>query len=334
MSTTKSAGMNVRRSFVRLTALSVVVAMPLLGMAGIASAAPKGSKQWCASHVKAAKKTPACASTTPGGTGGPPPTTEIQVTVDPNPIIETGVSEIHAVVQVEAQVAFANDPVFIYSQQLVNSCGSVEFLENEPPVVPKGNLVLPLGLSVPQGQSATVDLDNDGNATVELDAYDCAPGSSLLEADLVEAPYYTATTTIQANPPNVTTAGLTAFPNPEVEVGDGTTTGSNVYAVFYFEDNPVYAETPVEISSAQLQDRCLGGETWSAGNGGSGDATGGTTTLDNDGNAVFIFEGISCAPGTSTVVGDLMDGTHDTFTTDYTINPPTPTITQPPPPVP
>jgi len=241
--------------------------------------------------------------------------TEIQVTVSPNPVIETGVSEIHAVVQVEAQPAFANDPVFIYSQQLINSCENVEFRVNG------GNK-----LSVEQGESATVDLDNDGNATVELDAYECAPGPSLVEADLVDAPYYTATTTLQALPSNVTAPGLTAFPNPEVEVGDGTLTGSNVYAVFYFEDNPVYAETPVEISSAQLQNRCLGGHHWSAGNEDSIDINGAITTLDNDGNAVFLFEGISCAPGPSTVVGDLIQGTHDTFSTVYTITAPTPTV--------
>jgi hypothetical protein len=313
--------MNVRRSFVRFTALTVVVAMPLLGMAGVATAAPKGSAKWCASHTKAAKKTAACDSGTSsggggGGTaGGTPPTTEIQVTVSPNPIIETGVSELHAIVQVEAQPAFANDDVFIYSQQLLNSCESVTFYQNDGTT-----------LSKYLGSSATVELDNDGNTTVELSATECAPGPSLLEADLVAAPYYTATTTIQANPPNVTNPGLTAFPNPEVEVGDGTLTGSNVYAVFYFEDNPVYAETPVEISSAQLQDRCLGGHTWSAGNGGSGDETEGTTTLDNDGNAVFIFEGISCAPGDSVVVGDLVGGTHDTYDTTFTITAPTPTV--------
>jgi hypothetical protein len=311
-----------------LTALSVVVAMPLLGTSGIASAAPKGSTKWCATHVKAAKKTAACQSTSGGGgaTGGPPPVTEIQVTVSPNPIIETGVSEIHAIVQVEAQVAFAGDPVFIYSQQLINSCQSVEFLVNQPGPVPKIVPPPPPALSVPQGQSATVDLDNDGNATVELDAYECAPGPSLLEAELVAAPYYTATTTIQALPPNVTQAGLTASPNPEVETGDGTLTGSNVYAVFYFEDNPVYAETPVEISSAQLTNRCLGGHDWAAGNDGTGSPTGATTTLDNDGNAVFAFQGISCAPGTSTIVGDLEGGTHDTFWTNFTITAPTPTI--------
>jgi hypothetical protein len=292
--------------------------MPLLGLAGVASAAPVGSAKWCANHPIQAKKTAACSTKTGGGgTGGPPPVTEIQVTVDPNPVIETGVSEIHAIIQVEAQPAFANDPVFIYSQQLINSCapGSVEFYVNEGST-----------LSVAQGSSATVNLDNDGNATVEVSGSECAPGPSLVEADLVNAPYYTATTTLQANPPNVTTPGLTAFPNPEVEVGDGTSTGSNVYAVFYFEDNPVYAETPIEISSAQLQNHCLGGHTWTAGNGGSGNSTGGTTTMDNDGNAVFIFEGISCAPGPSTVVGDLVQGTHDTFSTVFTITAPTPTI--------
>jgi hypothetical protein len=306
---------NVFRSPRRLMALTVVISMPLLGLAGVASAAPKGTAKWCAAHAKAAKKTPACSTTSGGGTGGPPPVTEIQVTVSPNPVIEAGVSEIFANIQVEAQPAFAGDPVFVYSQQLINSCEGVSFFENE------GS-----SPSEDQGDSATVTLDNDGNATLQVYGYDCAPGTSLFEADLVNAPYYTATTTLTALPPNVTTAGLTAYPNPEVEVGDGTTTGSNVYAIFYFEDNPVYAETPVEISSAQLDNRCLGGTLWGAGNDGIGKTFGAETTLDNDGNAVFGFEGISCAPGPSTVVADLVGGTHDTFSTNFTITAPTPTV--------
>jgi len=302
----------------RLIAVAVVVSMPLLGLAGVASAAPKGSAKWCAAHAKSAKKTPACTSTKPGGgggTGGTPPVTEIQVTASPDPLVETGVSEIDSVIQVEAQPAFAGDLVYVSSQQLDNSCEYLYFFENEGTV-----------LSDYLGDSATVTLDNDGNASLYLDGYDCAPGSSLVEADLVAAPYDTATTTLTALPPNVTPAGLTAYPNPEVEVGDGTVTGSNVYAVFYFEDNPVYAETPVEISSAQLQNRCLGGEEFFAGNNGTGGLPGAATTLDNDGNAVVGFVGISCAPGTSTIVGDLVGGTHDTFTTMFTINSPTPTI--------
>ena len=37
--------MNVRRSFVRFTALTVVVAMPLMGMSGIASAKSASAPQ-------------------------------------------------------------------------------------------------------------------------------------------------------------------------------------------------------------------------------------------------------------------------------------------------
>ena len=254
-----------------------------------------------------------------GGTGGAP--ANIYVSVSPNPLIETGQSEIHAIIQVETSPNFAGDPVFIDSQQLVNSCEeeSVLFYSSA-----SGEL------SVPYGGQITVVLDDDGNATVELSATDCAPGSSVIEADLVKAPYYTATTTLVANPPVPTTAGVTGYPNPEVETGD-TTTGPNgpsgnsdVYAVFYVEENPVYAETPVEISSAQLQDRCGLGAHWSAGNGGTGGATGAQTLLDDDGNAVFIFEGTSCAAGDSTVIADVEGGTGDTFVTNYTVSPPAP----------
>ena len=255
--------MNVRRSFVRLTALTVVVAMPLLGMSGIASA--KSAK---ATAAKCAKHPNKCAKGGGGGSGGP--TGPIIVTVAPNPLIETGQSEIHAIVQVETSPAFAGDPVFIYSQQLVNSCeeDSVIFYSSA-----SGEL------SKPSWGSITAILDDDGNATVELSGTDCAPGASVLEADLVKAPYYTATTTIVANPPVPTTAGLTGYPNPEVETGDtnsgpnGPSGNSDVYAVFYVEDSPVYAESPVEISSAQLQNRCGLGATWSAGNDGGGNGT-------------------------------------------------------------
>jgi hypothetical protein len=307
--------MNVRRSFVRFTALTVVVAMPLLGMSSLASAkSVKATAAKCAKH-------PHKCNGGGGGSGGPTP--NIIVTVAPNPLIETGQSEVHAVVQVETSPNFAGDPVFIYSQQLVNSCAedSVIFYSSA-----SGDL------SEPSDGSITAVLDDDGNVTVELSGTDCAPGSSVIEADLVKAPYYTATTTIVANPPVPTTAGLTAYPNPEVETGDtnsgpnGPSGNSDVYAVFYLEDSPVYAEQPVMISSAQLQNRCGEGAKWNAGNGGGGNSTSGWTTLDDDGNAVFIFEGASCAAGDSTVIADVDAGTGDTFTTVYTINPPVPTI--------
>jgi hypothetical protein len=84
--------------------------------------------------------------------------------------------------------------------------------------------------------------------------------------------------------------------------------------VFYVETNPVYAEQPVEINSAQLQDRCGLGFTWTT-------ELGGTTssTLDDDGNAVFVFFGSSCAAGPSEVIADVEAGTHPTYTTTFNI---------------
>jgi hypothetical protein len=319
--------------------------MPLLGMAGVASAKNlRGSAKWCANHPGKANK-PVCANSgaagggsgTSGGTGGAP--VDITVTVDPNPLVETGQSEIHAVIQVETLPSFAGDEVSIGSSQLVASCNSVNFES------------ISTGAVTPNLNNITVVLDDDGNATVVVDALNCAPGTSVIEADLAVAPYLTALTTLTASPPVVTAPGVTGVPNFEVETGD-TTTGlhgpsgnSDVYAVFYVEDNPVYAEQTVEISSAQLEGRCGEGWIWEAtGNVGAtnGNAPGGgasltmgtgvntgapaQTTLDDDGNAVFVFKGISCAAGDSQVIADVLAGTHDTFTFDYTIDPPAPTI--------
>ena len=197
------------------------------------------------------------------------------------------------------------------------------------------------GFSPPSFDEITAVLDDDGNATVDVAGLDCAPGTDVIEADLEQAPYLTALTTLTATPPAVSTPGVTGYPNPEVETGD-TTTGingpsgnSDVYAIFYVEDNPVYAEQDVEIGSAQLEARCGEGWEWISGNFGTdvggpgGMANTGpeaTTTLDDDGNAVFAFKGISCAAGDSEVIADVEAGTHDTFYTTYTITAPEPTI--------
>jgi len=322
--------MNVRHSrLARLVALTVVVSMPLLGMAGVASA--KAGKNYCANHPNSKKaKCLGGGSSSGGGTGGPP--VDITVTVSPNPLVETGQSEIAGVVQVETLPSFAGDLVTISSSQLNASCEAVIYGTGAT------------GAPVTNPDNITVVLDDDGNASVVVYGTNCAPGTSVIEADLDVAPYLTALTTLVASPPTVTTPGVTGYPNDEVETGD-TTTGihgpsgnSDVYAVFYVEDNPVYAEQTVEIGSAQLEARCGEGWLWAAGNpatpGGNdiiegiGANTGPEvhTTLDDDGNAVFVFGGISCAAGDSQVIADVLAGTHDTFTFDYTILPPAPTI--------
>jgi uncharacterized repeat protein (TIGR01451 family) len=225
-------------------------------------------------------------------------------------------SQVHAVIQVETSPAYADDPVNIDSQQLENSClGGITFetLQQGSTRAPRTG-----------HNSITTYLDDDGNVTVIVDGQDCSPGTDLIEADLIEAPYLTATTELVVLPPNVTTPGVTAQPTTEVETGNSPDSGnSDVYTVFYVETDPVYADQPVEISSAQLDNRCGQGWRWEPGVGAPINQASGTinatSTLDNDGNAVFVFKGASCAPGTSTVVADVEAGSHPTYTTTFTV---------------
>jgi hypothetical protein len=315
---------------VRITALTVVISLPLMGMAGIASAAKVKATANCLKHPH--KK--ACAAGGGGGTGGSSGTApNIIVSVAPDPVQEVGTSEIDAIVQVSAQDVFANQTVNISSQQLFLDCLTLNWLSSAggtPSAIIGWHMAGVTG----------VKLDNDGNATVELQGENCAPGPNLVEADLALSPYSTATATLTALPPETTPSPtITAFPNPEVETGDGApgNAESQVYTEFLIEESPVYAEQVVDVTSAQLTNRCETGTTlWSsspgyAGGGGKAIGTDGVTAvLDNDGNAVVTFEGISCAAGDSLVDAELVGGTGDSFITTFTIKPPAPQI---PPPV-
>ncbi len=316
--------MNVRHSrLARLVALTVVGAMPLVGMAGVASAAKVKAAPNCAKHPHKAGCAKGNAGGGPtGGNAGTPP--NIVVSVSPDPVQEVGASEIDVVIQVEALAIFANQTVDISSQQLYLDCQSLSW---------KSSADNTLSQVIGTGAGVTgVILDNDGNATVELQGENCAPGANLIEADLNGAPYTTATATLTATPPGVTKyPTITGSPNPEVETGDtngAPNVESQVYANFLIEENPVYAEQIVDVTSAQLTARCEPGKTlWTStvGVGGGGTPIGNigvTAVLDNDGNADVTFEGISCAAGDSLVDGELVGGTHDTFTTNYVISPP------------
>ncbi|HVC69916.1 MAG TPA: hypothetical protein VNC61_06580 [Acidimicrobiales bacterium] len=112
-----------------------------------------------------------------------------------------------------------------------------------------------------------------------------------------------------------------------METGDTAASGdSNIYAVFSVETDPVYAEQTISISSAQLEARCLRGFVWTNGAGANSTATSVTDIVDDDGNAVFAFMGISCAAGPSVVMAEVGAGVHSTYTGTFTVNPPAPTI--------
>jgi hypothetical protein len=314
----------------RFVVLVVAVALPLIGLSGVASA-KQAKTLHCTTHPHRA----ACKSSAGGsGTGGTNPT--MVVTVSPNPLVETAQSEVFAVVQVETSPAFAGDTVVLDFSQFTASCDQGVKADSDA------------GSLQPGTSPDSAVLDNDGNASFFLIGLLCAPGSSVIDASMLQAPYYTATTTLQVSPPAVTPAGVTGYPNSEVEIGDSSATEpginpptpapqSTVIAVFYVETSPVYAEQTVEIDSAELDASC--GEAWSWEGLNEGTyATGAgpvnsvsnpppaTSVLDDDGNAVFVFAGASCAAGTWDVVADVEAGTHPTYVSTFTVLPPAPTI--------
>jgi hypothetical protein len=311
--------------------------MPLLGLSGVASAAKKGSAGWCAAHPARAKKAAACSGTAGGGGSGSGsgsgagPVMTIQI--DPSPVVETSTSSFAAVIQVETSPTFAGDTVDVESSQLQASCADVG------DVRPRNAQFL----SSPSVLIIPLVLDDDGNATTDILGLDCAPGTDLIDADMAVAPFATVLGTLVLSPPAVTAPGLFGAPTSsgtvttgEVETGDTAASGdSDVYAVFNVETDPVYAEQPVEFSLNELFSRCLldGAWTWFSPNtvNINDPGTGGqiqppiTTTLDDDGNATLIFAGRSCAAGSSEVTADVMAGSHPTYVTSFTIDPPQPT---------
>jgi hypothetical protein len=317
--------MSRRLRSLRIVALIVVVSLPLFGMSGLASAKAKGCH-----------KTHTCKSggggSTGGGTGGAP--APITVQIDPD-LVETYTGGIAATIQVETSPSLAGDAVLISSSQLQASCAKADYYTLQGTTA--ANV-----LSTFKANDIQVILDDDGNATVIFGGLNCAPGSDIVEASLEVAPFYTGLGTLQANAPVVTPAGVFGYPTTsgsvttgEVETGNTATSGdSDVYAVFYVETDPVYAEQTVEISSAQLEASCITGWTWTQFtlNGttvtGTGVNTGplATATLDDDGNAIFAFFGTSCAATTSDVIADVLAGTHPTYPTTFTVDAPQPTI--------
>ena len=116
-------------------------------------------------------------------------------------------SSVATIVEVEFPPVFAGRYVNIKALGLFSRCLM------EPKIVWVGPDEI---LAATEAEELTrVKLDNDGNAfVVLLGGGSCAPGTSLIEASLEEAPYTTYTTTFKVEPPRPT-IGPESEPEPE-----------------------------------------------------------------------------------------------------------------------
>jgi hypothetical protein len=260
---------------------------------------------------------PDAVATTRTSLSAPP---KLLVSVTPNPLTETGAGEVHAVVQVSTSPGLEGDLVMISSPSLDAACtGGVTFTS------------ISAGTTEPlTGDPQAVHLDGEGNATVTVSASRCSAGKALFEADLIGAPYYSATTTLDVLPPEATSRGVSPSPGSEIETGNTDESGEgDIYAVFNVETSAVYAEQSVEIQASQLVDRCGLGSYWLSNQGASstdGTAAGSSSTwtaqLDDTGSATFEFFGASCASGNSIVLASVEAGLHVEYSADFTVKAP------------
>jgi hypothetical protein len=244
------------------------------------------------------------------------------IAAKPQGFVETGLeataSSVAFVVLVECKAVFAEQTVQINTPQLNNACrGTLSWYS----ATATGGTAPGTGA----GESFTVTLDNNGNATaVVWGGPSCAASKDLITADLNTAPFTTTTAHVEIRPPVTTPTGLHAFPAREVE--DSTT--SSVAVIFYAEFPSVYSERTVEFSDAQLFDRCTGGITWVGADEvvlGTGKSV--TTTLDNNGNAfVVALAGPSCASGDTLAQADLIGPPYTTLTTNFHVLSPRVTV--------
>jgi hypothetical protein len=245
------------------------------------------------------------------------PPAVLTVSVAPSPQIEVGtgvgpIAEVAAVVSVSGP-ALAGKKVKVDAPELQAACsGSFSF-----ETLDGGSVASPV-----TGTSLSVDLDGSGNADMIVRGSTCMPGTYEVEAKLVSDPHTKGSTDLDVDPPATSPSGLTLSPNPEVETSD-----DDVYAVFSVEMPPTSAGGTVEIQSPALDSACSGWR-YEPSSGGAVVVNGDTAEapLDNDANAVFVFEGTQCVPGSSLVIATLIEGPYYTYEEALTTTSEAPTI--------
>jgi hypothetical protein len=179
----------------------------------------------------------------------------------------------------------------------------------------------------PNVRGITLRLDADGNATVALRAGpECSAGESLVTAHMEEEPFESFTTSFSVLAPVTTKPGVFALPATQVE--DSSSSGVATIIETEFAGG---SEKFVHIASEELFHRCQAPPhlRWVRMDGekveGVAEVEG--VQLDNDGNAFVIALGdASCAEGSSLIEADLLSKPFTTFTTNFGIEAPRPTI--------
>ncbi|HTY97624.1 MAG TPA: hypothetical protein VMB91_11335 [Solirubrobacteraceae bacterium] len=228
-------------------------------------------------------------------------------------------SSVADIVEVECEEVYAEQSVQISANELYSRCDQSLYWRT------------PYGSGkFGTGPNFKVRLDNDGNATaIVIGGPSCAAGESLIAAHLEVAPYTTVTTAFTVLPPRPTEPSVKAEPSSKVEGEEY----SDVATIVEVEFPPVFAEEPVNINSNEFYSRCHNNPKTEAivmFDGKPLVVRGleeGKLYLDNDGNAFAVLIGnSSCAAGTSMIEASLENAPYTTYTTEFTIEPPQPTL--------
>jgi hypothetical protein len=168
----------------RAILLIAIIGLASLAVPGAAWAAnAPGSPKWCHHHPKSTRAS--CQKS--GGGGGP---SAVSLTVSPNPMVETGDSDVYAVFSVATDPVDAEQTVEIVAG-VANRCGlGATWFTNE------GSFT---------GSTAVAAIDDDGNADFTFLGASCASGPVQVTV-LVEAgndPSVTSTFTIDPPAPQI-----------------------------------------------------------------------------------------------------------------------------------
>jgi hypothetical protein len=238
---------------------------------------------------------------------------EIETVTNGTPPPPTTPPDVSAIIEVEASPQRDDHQVTIVSPGLQKACKGLSF-----ETLQGGTVASP---RVDQN-SIRVTLDADGNADVVLNGVGCVPGDYVVVGEL-DSGKVSQKTNLVVDPPQVRyPRQVVGYPANEVETGNTPASGdSDVYTVFNFTSSPGYAERHATISSGQLLKHCRKGILWETNSPISPFVNSATAiaTIDDDGNATFVFNGASCAAGVYLVTATVGK---NKYTTSYDIDPP------------